>query len=199
MRKIIVKEGPLVFLRNVFVMEIVAGIFLYAISFLENYEMLYRGFGLVKYIRYDIFLIVVFSGFQLIYVSLLFLDWYFSHFEITEKEIKKMKPKRGEIILLKTKNSRPSKKFNPAFAHINEGAARELKKAGVKAVGIDGPSIRKFRLRPDTVHPLLLKAGIAIVEGLKLDKVRPGTYYYIGLPLKIVGAEGSPVRAVLVR
>ncbi len=87
MRKIIVKEGPLVFLRNVFAMEILAGIFLYAISFLQNYEMLYTSLGLLKFLRYDIFLIIVFSLFQLIYVSLLFLDWYFSHFEITDKEI----------------------------------------------------------------------------------------------------------------
>lgn len=81
------KEGPLVFLRNVIVMEIVAGVFLYAISFLTNYEMLYKNLGLLKYLRYDIFLMIVFSCFQFVYISLLFLDWYFSHFEITEKEI----------------------------------------------------------------------------------------------------------------
>ena len=89
MRRIILKEGPLVFLRNVLVMEIVATIFLYAISFLQNYEMLYRNWGLDKFVRYDIFLIVAFSSFQLVYVSLLFLEWYFTHFEITEKEITK--------------------------------------------------------------------------------------------------------------
>ena len=70
-------------------MEIVAAVFLYAISFLQNYETLYKSWGLVKFVRYDIFLIIVFSFFQLVYVSLLFLDWYFSHFEITEKEITK--------------------------------------------------------------------------------------------------------------
>src|SRR3989344_3356632 len=89
MRKIILKEGPLVFLRNVLVMETVAAIFLFALSFLENYEMLFRNWGLTKFVRYDIFLIVAFSAFQLIYVSLLFLDWYFAHFEITEKELTK--------------------------------------------------------------------------------------------------------------
>ncbi|PJA36676.1 MAG: hypothetical protein CO183_02540 [Candidatus Zambryskibacteria bacterium CG_4_9_14_3_um_filter_42_9] len=89
MRKIILKEGPLVFLRNVVVMEIVAAVFLYAISFLENYEMLYQSLGLVNYLRYQTFLIIASSLFQLIYVSLLFLDWYFTHFEITENEITK--------------------------------------------------------------------------------------------------------------
>src|SRR3990167_714232 len=89
MRKIILKEGPLVFLRNVLFMETVAGIILFAASFLENYEMLFRSWGLINFVRYDIFLIVAFSAFQLIYVSLLFLDWYFAHFEINEKEINK--------------------------------------------------------------------------------------------------------------
>ena len=70
-------------------MEIVATVFLYAISFLQNYEMLYRNWGLDKFVRYDIFLIVAFSSFQLVYVSLLFLEWYFTHFEINEKEITK--------------------------------------------------------------------------------------------------------------
>lgn len=89
MRKIIVKEGPLIFLRNVLIMEIVAAIFLYAISYLQNYELLYQSLGLIKFVRYHIFLVIAFSGFQLVYVSLLFLDWYFSHFEITQKEITK--------------------------------------------------------------------------------------------------------------
>jgi arylformamidase len=119
--------------------------------------------------------------------------------EIGGKDIRGIKPRRGEIILFKTRNSNPSKKFDEAFVHVNEDAARALVRAGVKAVGIDGPSIRKFRLRPDTVHPLLLKAGIAVYEGLNLDKIAKGRYYFIGLPLKIVGAEGSPVRAILIK
>lgn len=70
-------------------MEIVAAVFLYAISFLQNYEMLYKSWGMAEFARYDIFLVIVFSLFQLVYVSLLFLDWYFAHFEINEKEITK--------------------------------------------------------------------------------------------------------------
>jgi len=89
MRKLIIKEGPLVFLRNVLTMEVIAALFLYAMSFLQNYEEIYRHWGLTKLLRYDLFLIIAFSAFQLVYVSLLFLDWYFSHYEITEKEITK--------------------------------------------------------------------------------------------------------------
>ncbi|MEK7463520.1 MAG: RNA-binding domain-containing protein [Patescibacteria group bacterium] len=87
MRKIIVKEGPIVFMRNVFTMEIIACLFFFAVSFLGNYELLYKSLNLHDYIRFDIFEVLAFSVFQLIYITVLFLDWYFSHFEILEKEI----------------------------------------------------------------------------------------------------------------
>lgn len=121
--------------------------------------------------------------------------------EIGEQEIKRIKPKAGEIILFKTKNSRQtkSKRFNKNFIHLNESGARFLIKSKIKAVGIDGSSIRKFKLQPDTVHPILLKAGIGVYEGLYFREVKPGRYFFIGLPLKIKKAEASPVRAVLIR
>lgn len=87
MRKIVIKEGPIVFLRDVFVMEILATIIFFFASFLTNYEMLYKTVFLSHYIRYDIFLVVIFSLFQLTYISVLFLNWYFSHYEILDKEI----------------------------------------------------------------------------------------------------------------
>lgn len=87
MRKIIVKEGPLVFLRDVLVMEILASLVFYGASFVANYELLFRSLSLASIIRYDTFTIIAFSLFQLTYISILFLDWYFSHYEITDKEI----------------------------------------------------------------------------------------------------------------
>ena len=87
MRKIIIKEGPLVFLRDVFVMEVIASIVLYFAALIANYEQLYLAIFISKYIRYNIFLVIAFSLFQLTYISILFLNWYFSHFEIMEKEI----------------------------------------------------------------------------------------------------------------
>ena len=87
MRKIIIKEGPMVFIRNVLMMEFLAGVFFYGISFLGNYGQIYGTFSLSRILRYDDFLVIIFSAFQLVYIILLFLEWYFSHFEITEKEI----------------------------------------------------------------------------------------------------------------
>lgn len=87
MRRIIIKEGPLVFLRNVVVMEIIAFIFFVIISYLGNYELFFRSLNITNYIRYDIFEIIVFSVFQVGYIIILFLDWYFSYFELSDKEI----------------------------------------------------------------------------------------------------------------
>lgn len=121
--------------------------------------------------------------------------------EIGEREVKNIKPRADEIILLKTKNSKQknSRHFNKNFVYINEEAANMLVKIKIKAVGIDGHSIRKFRLKPDVVHPLLLRAGILIYEGLNLKNIKAGRYFFIGLPLKIKEAEASPVRAILIK
>ena len=41
-------------------------------------------------------------------------------------------------------------------------------------------------------HHALLEAGVVIVEGLDLSAVEPGEYEMTCLPLRIVGADGSP-------
>jgi arylformamidase len=46
-------------------------------------------------------------------------------------------------------------------------------------------------------HRILLRAGIWIIEGLQLEHVEPGEYELFCLPLKIVGSDGAPARALL--
>jgi arylformamidase len=46
-------------------------------------------------------------------------------------------------------------------------------------------------------HQAIRAADMRILEGLVLDNVPPGRYELIALPLAIVGADASPVRAVL--
>lgn len=87
MRRIVIKEGPLVFVRNVLVMEFVASVALFGLSFLDNYEQLYRNLGLTQFLRYDLFLVFGFSAFQFLYILTLFLQWYFKYYEIRDKEI----------------------------------------------------------------------------------------------------------------
>jgi len=83
----VVKQGPFVFLKEVLVMEIIAFVILFLISFVSNYELLYRGWNFHHYLRYEIFILIASSLFQLGYLSALFVNWYFTYFEIGEKEI----------------------------------------------------------------------------------------------------------------
>jgi kynurenine formamidase len=67
----------------------------------------------------------------------------------------------------------------------------------VKSVGVDRPTPEAPDDRTMPVHMHLLQAGITIIEGLRnLDKVSGSRFLYIGPPLKIVGATGSPIRPV---
>ena len=70
--------------------------------------------------------------------------------------------------------------------------AKQLLVKGIKTVGCDTPSIGD-----DNVHRFLLENGIIIIELLDLSKIRDGVYQMDALPLKIVGADASPARVVL--
>ena len=48
-----------------------------------------------------------------------------------------------------------------------------------------------------TVHRHLLAENTVLLENLDLSAGRPGTYFLVAAPLKVEGAEGAPVRAVL--
>ncbi len=70
--------------------------------------------------------------------------------------------------------------------------AKQLLVKEIKTVGCDTPSIGD-----DNVHRFLLENGIAIIELLDLADIQDGVYQMIALPLKIVGADASPARVVL--
>jgi arylformamidase len=65
-------------------------------------------------------------------------------------------------------------------------------------MGIDYLSVQGYRDTSPETHRMLLRAGIALIEGLDLSQVRPGHYKLYCLPLKLVGAEGTPARTILV-
>ena len=63
----------------------------------------------------------------------------------------------------------------------------------------DVPSIDALDSKEVAAHHALYLNGVHIVENLLLQSIPPGLYEFIGLPLKIVGADGAPLRAVLRR
>lgn len=106
----------------------------------------------------------------------------------------------GERILLKTRNSSrcwQSDAFVEDFVYISHEAARYLAAQQVQTVGVDYLSVGGFYRDGVETHHALLSAGIWIIEGLDLAEVAPGAYELICLPLKIVGGDGAPARAVL--
>ncbi len=68
---------------------------------------------------------------------------------------------------------------------------------GVKLLGLDVPSVDELTNKDMAIHHLLDAANILILESLDLRDAEPGVYELIALPLKLRGADGSPVRAVL--
>ena len=87
--------------------------------------------------------------------------------------------------------------FNRDFAAIDPALVDSLQECGVRLIGIDTPSVDLFESKDLPAHKRFLAHDMAIVEGLMLKDVPEGTYELIALPLKLVGFDASPVRAVL--
>lgn len=101
-------------------------------------------------------------------------------------------------ILFKTKNSQlwETSKFQQDYVALEASAAQWLVDLGVQLVGIDYLSIAPFK-DPAPTHEILLSNDVVIVESLDLRLVKPGIYTLICLPLKLVGREAAPARAIL--
>ncbi len=70
-----------------------------------------------------------------------------------------------------------------------------LKRNGIRLLGIDAPSVKYGLGDHRSAHRDLLGNGIVLVEGLVgLDRL-PDTFFFLALPLKWRGADGSWVRA----
>lgn len=108
--------------------------------------------------------------------------------------------REGVRVLLKTRNSAlwgTRTEFYEEFVYISHAAARYLVERRVRTVGVDYLSVGGFKKDSAETHVALLEAGIWVVEGLDLSRVEAGLYELVCLPLKIVGSEGAPARAVL--
>jgi arylformamidase len=108
--------------------------------------------------------------------------------------------RRGERILFKTYNSEhcwDADGFVEDFVYLSAPAAQYLVERQVRLVGIDYLSVGGFAADGVQTHQALLNAGVWIIEGLDLKRVRPGGVQLICLPLKIAGGDGAPARALV--
>jgi len=119
---------------------------------------------------------------------------------IRREELEQHEIEARDRVLFKTANSDRlwrKNEFDEDFIFITRDAAEYLAERGVQTVGVDYLSVGGFKEDAVETHIALLDAGIWIIEGLDLSGVEPGLYELICLPLKLMGSEGSPARAVL--
>jgi arylformamidase len=101
-------------------------------------------------------------------------------------------------VLFKTRNSRLLHKpdYDPSFVAFSADGAKALVNLGVRLVGLDYLSVAHAEEQVP-VHRAFLDHGLILLEGVDLSEVPAGRYELICLPVKLVGADGAPCRAVL--
>lgn len=103
----------------------------------------------------------------------------------------------AERVLFRTFAAFPHDEWAAETTAIDPATINALAEAGVRLVGLDGPSIDPQTSKTMDAHLTVLRHDMRVLEGLVLDAVPPGRYELIALPLPIVGGDASPVRAVL--
>ncbi|HKJ36860.1 MAG TPA: cyclase family protein [Solirubrobacterales bacterium] len=102
----------------------------------------------------------------------------------------------AERVLLKTTNSRlwEQDEFTHDFIRLDGSGAEFVLERGIRLIGIDYLSIGD-----GDAHRALLGADPVVValEGLDLREIEPGAYTLLCLPLKLIGTDGAPSRALL--
>ena len=91
----------------------------------------------------------------------------------------------------------PHDAWRADFTAVEAGAIAILAERGVRLIGVDAPSLDPEDSKSMDAHHAVQAADMRILEGLVLDEVPPGDYELIALPLRLVGLDSSPVRAVL--
>ena len=100
-------------------------------------------------------------------------------------------------VLLRTGTFPDPRKWNNDFASLSPALVDDFYQHGVMLIGIDTPSVDPFESKELEAHQAFARNDMAMLEGLVLDHVEEGEYELIAPPLRIRGADASPVRAVL--
>jgi arylformamidase len=107
-------------------------------------------------------------------------------------------PIQAPRVLFKTGSFPNSDQWNGDFNSFSPELIDELARQKVVLIGIDTPSVDPADSKALESHQAVFRNNLAILEGIVLDEVPDGLYTLIALPLKIEGADASPVRAILV-
>ncbi len=102
-----------------------------------------------------------------------------------------------ERLLISTGTYPDPTSWNEDFAALCPDLVDHLHERGVRLVGVDTPSVDTADSKDLPAHHRFLANDMAILEGLVLADVPAGVYELIALPLRLVGFDASPVRAIL--
>ena len=105
---------------------------------------------------------------------------------------------QAERLLFRTSSFPDPDVFNEDFNSLSPELVHWLADRGVRLVGLDTPSVDPFHSKALEAHSAIAERDMAILEGVVLEGVEPGVYTLAAFPLKIRGADASPVRAVLI-
>jgi arylformamidase len=100
-------------------------------------------------------------------------------------------------VLVRTYDRMPVDRWDDQLAAYAPSTIERLAALGVKLVGIDTASIDPAESKTLDSHQVIRRLGLRVLENLVLDDVPEGDYELIALPLKLMTADASPVRAVL--
>lgn len=120
---------------------------------------------------------------------------------ITAADLAPLLPAAARRVLLRTRGRAPRDPyaFDRGFTGLAPDAVALLASRGCRLVGTDAPSVDHLTSQDLPAHKACLAHNIYILENLELAHVPDGEYELIALPLRLEGADGSPVRAVLRR
>ncbi|MFJ8526644.1 arylformamidase [Bacillus sp. NPDC094106] len=102
-----------------------------------------------------------------------------------------------ERLLLRTSSHGNVQEFPVTIPYLRADIAPFLSEKGIRLIGVDVPSVDPLDDKELAAHHQLFQHGIHILENVVLDHVQDGDYELIALPLALMDADGSPVRAVI--
>lgn len=100
-------------------------------------------------------------------------------------------------VLVRTYVRMPVDAWDAGLAAFAPQTVERLADMGVQLIGIDTASIDPAASKELPSHQVIRRRGLRVLENLVLDEVPEGDYELIALPLKLMTADASPVRAVL--
>ena len=100
-------------------------------------------------------------------------------------------------VLVRTYRQYPAALFDTQLPGFDPDCVQHLADLGVLLMGTDSASIDPADSKQLPSHQVIRQRGLRVLENLLLDEVPEGDYELIALPLKLMTADASPVRAVL--